>query len=137
MVIVFISFKNTFIIYLKFDAPIFVTWYQCVVTVVFCFLLDSLSILFPKYISYQEFKIDPKICKDVFSIFKLLSKLRIIFFSLKTLPMSIIFVGMISFNNLSLKYVSISFYMVVRSLTTVWTVVSLKHYFYRIKFLKI
>jgi GDP-fucose transporter C1 len=32
------------------------------------------------------------------------------------------FVGMIAFNNLCLKYVSVSFYMVVRSLTTVFNV---------------
>lgn len=39
------------------------------------------------------------------------------------------FVGMIAFNNLCLKYVSVSFYMVVRSLTTVFNVLLTYLYF--------
>ncbi len=39
-------------------------------------------------------------------------------------PLSIIFVGMIVFNNLTLKYVGVAFYNVGRSLTTVFNVVS-------------
>ena len=38
------------------------------------------------------------------------------------LPLSIIFVGMITFNNLCLKYVEVSFYNVARSLTIVFNV---------------
>ena len=34
-----------------------------------------------------------------------------------------VFILMIMFNNLSLKYISVSFYMVVRSLSTVFNVV--------------
>ena len=43
--------------------------------------------------------------------------------------MSIIFVSMIMFNNLSLKYVAVSFYMVVRSLSTVFNVILVYIYF--------
>ncbi|XP_062522442.1 GDP-fucose transporter 1-like isoform X2 [Corticium candelabrum] len=39
------------------------------------------------------------------------------------MPLSIVFVGMISFNNLSLKYLGVAFYTVGRSLTTVFNVV--------------
>lgn len=46
------------------------------------------------------------------------------FVSFQTLPLSIIFVGMISFNNLCLKYVEVPFYYISRSLTTVFNVVS-------------
>ncbi|KAJ1368577.1 GDP-fucose transporter [Parelaphostrongylus tenuis] len=43
--------------------------------------------------------------------------------SREVLPLSVVFVGMISFNNLCLKYVGVSFYYVGRSLTTVFNVV--------------
>ena len=40
----------------------------------------------------------------------------------KVLPLSIIFVGMITFNNLCLRHVGVSFYYIGRSLTTVFNV---------------
>jgi GDP-fucose transporter C1 len=39
------------------------------------------------------------------------------FYSFQILPLSLVFVGMIAFNNLCLKYVTVSFYMVGRSLS--------------------
>ena len=42
---------------------------------------------------------------------------------LQVLPLSIVFVGMITFNNLTLKYLGVAFYNVGRSLTTVFNVV--------------
>ncbi len=39
------------------------------------------------------------------------------------LPLSVVFVLMITFNNLTLKFVTVSFYNVGRSLTTVFNVV--------------
>lgn len=87
---------------LKFDAPFFVTWFQCLVSVGICGILAGFAS--QGYINFPAFKIDLKIARDV-------------------LPLSCIFVGMISFNNLCLKHVSISFYMVVRSLTTVFNVI--------------
>lgn len=44
--------------------------------------------------------------------------------STQVLPLSVVFVGMITFNNLCLKYLGVSFYNVGRSLTTVFNVVS-------------
>lgn len=38
------------------------------------------------------------------------------------LPLSIVFVAMITFNNLCLKYVGVAFYYIGRSLTTVFNV---------------
>ena len=43
----------------------------------------------------------------------------------QVLPLSIVFVAMISFNNLCLKYVGVAFYYVGRSLSTVFNVVSI------------
>lgn len=87
---------------LKFDAPLFVTWFQCLVSVGICGILAGFAS--QGYIKFPAFTIDFKIAREV-------------------LPLSLIFVGMISFNNLCLKHVSISFYMVVRSLTTVFNVI--------------
>ncbi|RNA39546.1 GDP-fucose transporter 1-like [Brachionus plicatilis] len=89
---------------LQFDAPLFITWFQCVVTVALCWLLAQFAKYQPGLIKFPAFSIDPKIAREI-------------------LPLSVVFVGMITFNNLCLKYVSISFYMVVRSLTTVFNVI--------------
>ena len=42
----------------------------------------------------------------------------------QVLPLSVVFVGMVVFNNLTLKYLGVAFYNVGRSLTTVFNVVS-------------
>lgn len=82
------------------DAPIFITWYQCMVAVALLYVLGKIKgqTLFP------PFEANFETCK-------------------KILPLSCIFVGMIVFNNLCLKYVEVSFYNVGRSLTTVCNVV--------------
>ncbi|CAJ0587949.1 unnamed protein product, partial [Mesorhabditis spiculigera] len=88
----------------QLDAPLFVTWYQCVVTVALCFLLSKLSQSFPNTVHFPKMYLDQKLSREV-------------------LPLSIVFVGMIGFNNLCLKYVGVSFYYVGRSLTTVFNVI--------------
>ncbi|GMR39543.1 hypothetical protein PMAYCL1PPCAC_09738 [Pristionchus mayeri] len=88
---------------LKLDAPIFVAWYQCVVAVALCFSLSWLSKMFPNHISFSAMKLDMELSREV-------------------LPLSIVFVPMIAFNNLSLKHVGLSFYYIGRSLTTVFNV---------------
>ena len=50
--------------------------------------------------------------------------------STQVLPLSVVFVGMITFNNLCLKHLGVSFYNVGRSLTTVFNVVSYCHVVY-------
>merc|ERR1712012_676160 len=87
----------------KLDAPLFITCYQCVITVAACFVLRWLATKFPSLVSFPELPVDPSILKQV-------------------LPLSIIFVGMITFNNLCLRHVGVSFYYIGRSLTTVFNV---------------
>uniref|UniRef100_A0A1I7XXZ6 TPT domain-containing protein n=1 Tax=Steinernema glaseri TaxID=37863 RepID=A0A1I7XXZ6_9BILA len=89
---------------LKLDAPLFVTWYQCVCTVGLCLLCAYAGKLLPNTITFPEMTFDYRISREV-------------------LPLSFVFVGMIAFNNLCLKHVGVSFYYVGRSLTTVFNVV--------------
>ncbi|XP_037611891.1 GDP-fucose transporter 1 isoform X1 [Sebastes umbrosus] len=85
------------------DAPLFVTFYQCVVTVVLCWLMQLLSRLCPGLIDFPSVRFDLKTSREV-------------------LPLSIVFISMITFNNLCLKYVGVAFYTVGRSLSTVFNV---------------
>lgn len=85
------------------DAPLFVTFFQCVVTVASCYFLRYAAQQMPKIFSFPELILDLEIMKQV-------------------LPLSFVFVGMITFNNLCLKNVGISFYYIGRSLTTVFNV---------------
>eukprot|EP00731_Ephydatia_muelleri_P027200 Em0019g73a len=89
---------------LKLDAPLFITWTQCVVSVI---LIAALGFLGDKY---------PNIDNFAPAEFKLTTALAV-------LPLSIVFVGMIVFNNLTLKFLGVAFYNVGRSLTTVFNVV--------------
>ena len=50
----------------------------------------------------------------------------------QTLPLSVVFVGMITFNNLCLKHVGVAFYYVGRSLTTVFNVVGRSYLLHRL-----
>lgn len=50
-------------------------------------------------------------------------EINVINFISQILPLSILFTAMISFNNLCLKFVGVSFYYVGRSLTTVFNVI--------------
>jgi len=87
----------------KLEAPLFVTFYQCVVTVAACYAIRAAARMFPHKITFPSLELDMKIMKQV-------------------LPLSVVFVGMITFNNLCLKNVGISFYYIGRSLTTVFNV---------------
>uniref|UniRef100_F1L5M2 GDP-fucose transporter n=1 Tax=Ascaris suum TaxID=6253 RepID=F1L5M2_ASCSU len=89
---------------LKLNAPLFITWYQCLVTVVLCYTCSYLSRIFPSRFSFPSIAFDHRISREV-------------------LPLSFVFVAMITTNNLCLKYVGVSFYYVGRSLTTVFNVV--------------
>ncbi|XP_078271680.1 GDP-fucose transporter 1 [Rhinoraja longicauda] len=88
---------------LHLDAPLFITCFQCFVTVLLCFLLNTLAQFCPGLVSFPSITFDLKISREV-------------------LPLSIVFIGMITFNNLCLKYVGVAFYNVGRSLTTVFNV---------------
>ncbi|XP_075322771.1 GDP-fucose transporter 1 isoform X1 [Odontesthes bonariensis] len=85
------------------DAPLFVTFYQCVVTVGLCWLMQLLSKMCPGAVDFPAFAFDLKTSREV-------------------LPLSIVFISMITFNNLCLKHVGVAFYTVGRSLSTVFNV---------------
>jgi GDP-fucose transporter C1 len=82
----------------KIDAPLFVTWYQCVCTVLGCYFLGELGIG-----SVPRFEVRRAVL-------------------VKMLPLSAVFVAMTATNNICLKYVEVSFYQVARSLTIVFNV---------------
>ncbi|XP_015194844.1 GDP-fucose transporter 1 isoform X2 [Lepisosteus oculatus] len=88
---------------LKLDAPLFVTFFQCFVTVGLCWCMSLLSRLCPTSVEFPSVKLDLKMSREI-------------------LPLSVVFIGMITFNNLCLKYVGVAFYNVGRSLTTVFNV---------------
>jgi GDP-fucose transporter C1 len=88
---------------LKLDAPLFITWFQCLVAVVACWALPLLRPLHPFFETFPRFEVKPDV-------------------AIKCLPLSAVFVGMIAFNNLCLKEIGVSFYNVGRSLTTIWNV---------------
>lgn len=88
---------------LKLDTPIFVTFYQCLVTSLLCKGLSTLATCCPGTVDFPTLNLDLKVARSV-------------------LPLSVVFIGMISFNNLCLKYVGVAFYNVGRSLTTVFNV---------------
>lgn len=81
------------------SAPFFITWSQCVVTVLFCYVAGTF-----KLANVPRFEVYMDIVKQI-------------------LPLSLIFTAMIVFNNLCLKYVEVSFYQVARSLTIVFNVI--------------
>lgn len=85
------------------DAPMFVTWYQCLVSVLACYAIRTVSRMFPGRFSFPSLELDPHIIKQV-------------------LPLSVVFISMITLNNLCLKHVTVSFYYVGRSLSTVFNV---------------
>lgn len=88
---------------LKLDAPFFVTFFQCVVTVVLCKVCDFASRQAPHLVKFPSTTFDMKLSREV-------------------LPLSVIFVSMISFNNLCLRSVGVAFYTVARSLVTIFSI---------------
>ncbi|KAM4617183.1 GDP-fucose transporter 1 isoform 2-T3 [Discoglossus pictus] len=90
---------------LHLDAPLFVTFYQCLVTVVLCKGLSLLTHVIPtNVLEFPSVRFDLKVLRSV-------------------LPLSVVFIGMITFNNLCLKYLGVAFYTVGRCLSTVFNVI--------------
>jgi len=90
---------------LKLDAPLFITWSQCVWTMALCWGAGKLGRVKPEWNFFDV----PNIHLDLNLAWKVL-------------PLSIVFASMITFNNLCLKYVTVAFYNIGRSLTTVFNV---------------
>ncbi len=97
-------FLNNYLLDSKeLDAPIFITFFQCVVSVGLCWIMNFLSKLCPGFVDFPSLKFDFRVSREI-------------------LPLTIVFIGMITFNNLCLKYVGVAFYTVGRSLSTVFNV---------------
>ena len=47
------------------DAPMFVTWYQCLVSVLACYAIRTVSRMFPGRFSFPSLQLDPHIIKQV------------------------------------------------------------------------
>jgi GDP-fucose transporter C1 len=90
-------------------APLFVTWFQCLLTCIICTLLGEAGEQTRANGSKSFLDDFPKIKFDTTV-------------SMSVLPLSLIFVGMITFNNICLQFVEVSFYNVARSLSIVFNV---------------
>eukprot|EP00980_Cylindrotheca_fusiformis_P009962 scaffold2201_cov119-Cylindrotheca_fusiformis.AAC.7 len=109
---------------ISISAPLFITWFQCVVTAIICWTAGKVSETLQNRSSRLPVtqEDDSKVHQSsFFSQFpKAEYKSGI---GRKIFPLSVVFVGMITFNNLCLKWVEVSFYNVARSLTIVFNVV--------------
>ncbi|NXX46001.1 FUCT1 protein, partial [Tricholaema leucomelas] len=88
---------------LRLDAPLFVTFFQCALTAALCLGLSLGAACGSPCPSLPTLRLDLKVSRSV-------------------LPLSIVFIGMVTSNNLCLKHVGVAFYNVGRSLTTVFNV---------------
>ncbi|RZC32929.1 TBC1 domain family member 7, partial [Asbolus verrucosus] len=89
---------------IELNAPMFIALYQTFITAVICFIKKSLALMFPHHVSFPETNVwDLNTIKTI-------------------LPVSVMFTTMIATNNLCLKYVSVAFYYIGRSLTTIFNV---------------
>jgi GDP-fucose transporter C1 len=77
-------------------APLFITWFQCVVTCAICVLLGHVGESTRASGAKSHFNEYPLVRYRTAT-------------GLAVLPLSLVFVGMISFNNLCLQYVEVSF----------------------------
>lgn len=85
-------------------APLFVTWTQCLTSVGICLGWKQLAQWFPSLFSFPKSK---PFCRRTLKV---------------VIPVSLLFILTISFGNLSLSFVEVSFYFISRSLTTVFNV---------------
>lgn len=90
----------------KLNATLFVTWFQCLVTTLICVTSTFLSRRYPRYFRLNLPEAKPFEWDTIRNV----------------IPLSILFTMMISTNNLCLKFVSVGFYYVGRSLTTIFNV---------------
>ncbi len=81
------------------DAPLFITWYQCVCTVIACYFLGELNTA-----NIPKFEVKRDMVRQI-------------------MPLSCFFTAMNVFYNLGFNYVELSFYKVARSLTIVFNVI--------------
>ncbi|XP_018578434.1 GDP-fucose transporter 1 [Anoplophora glabripennis] len=89
---------------INLDAPMFIALSQTLITALICYLKKMLSVLYPNKFKFPDIDIwDGHTMKSV-------------------LPLSVLFTSMIATNNLCLKYASVAYYYIGRSLTTIFNV---------------
>jgi len=86
---------------INLDAPLFMSWTQFVITVICCWLLGISGKYIRRFSFFPTFEYKLSVAR-------------------KVMPLTFVFLGMIIFNNLCLKYVEVSFYQVARALTMVF-----------------
>lgn len=106
----------------KLDAPLFVTWTQCIVSVVICLLLRAVK---KSNLPLESDASSTNMIKtvDEHSISEFKQLLILVLIQFQVLPVAILFTSMVATNNLCLRYVPVSFYYIGRSLTTVFNVI--------------
>lgn len=97
--------NKTLLSELNLDAPLFIAFYQTVISALICYFVKVLNRLYPDKVRFPESH--PFRWETIKNV----------------LPLSIMFLSMIITNNLCLKYVSVAFYYIGRSLTTIFNVV--------------
>ena len=110
---------------ISIPVPLFVTWFQCVVTTLICWAAGKLSARIQKRVDTLPTRADTNETmkghgRSFFSQFPKAEYNPTV--GRKVLPLSCVFVGMIALNNLCLRWVEVSFYNVARSLTIVFNV---------------
>mmetsp|Transcript_6538 Transcript_6538/g.8494 ORF Transcript_6538/g.8494 Transcript_6538/m.8494 type:complete len:376 (+) Transcript_6538:149-1276(+) len=121
---------------ISIPAPLFVTWFQCVVTALICWVAGKVGEYYKRLDYKQGYEKTPTSESDDSkgaadnstpkkpSFFAQFPKAEYNMLTAKEVfPLTLIFVGMITFNNLCLKWVEVSFYNVARSLTIVFNVI--------------
>lgn len=88
---------------LNLDAPLFVTFFQCVCTVILSIVCRFLTVK-TKLMNFPDITFDKHKAKATF-------------------PLSLVFVSMIAFNNMCLQEVGVAFYTIARSLVTIFSIV--------------
>lgn len=86
------------------NITLFVTWFQCATTALLCFAAAHFNRIAPGLVKFPHLNFSLKSAIDV-------------------LPLSIMFVMMITLNNICLKNLNVSFYYLARCLTTVFNVI--------------
>lgn len=89
---------------LNLDAPLFVTFFQCVCTVALSVFCRLVTIKCPSLLSFPDITFDKHKAKATF-------------------PLSLVFVSMIAFNNMCLQEVGVAFYTIARSLVTIFSII--------------
>lgn len=115
--------NKTLLSQLELDVPMFVAFFQVATSATIYLVLEKFSLILPQWFKFSKpTAFDPQTIKNVRDqfAFKTCPNYR---YYLQVLPLAVLFTCMIATNNLCLKYVSVGFYYIGRSLTTIFNVI--------------